>query len=435
VAVLLVPLLWLFPKRMGPHFAAVRWPGVVLGHLCWTLYGIGCIAMDFVDAEYVGWVAYILDKTPWQSGISVGGSPTLWDVAVAPLTTLAQQLVGELPTGEELVIVVGVCIAAELSIVLVAIALTSYATLGERYSVLFARVLKLTLWSTSSLIVLGIAMQCEYFGVIPRAVDEEYILAAYFVWLMWIWIRSTARYAGPAEGAGWQLRVPRCEKCGYQLTGLTATGRCPECADEVAKSMPDQRVRSAVGPISYFRTFVRVLHDPRFFRTLQMYDAPKRARRFALMTAFLGGPLIMVYSILVVMVFVAPGDLESIRRVWESAPWLSLEISLACVLLVGLFASVRVANWSIPFQDHVTVAFFNCAWLIPIAFTTIFMARIFYWYNLYGRINNVFHEDPGSTLLRIATLAVVSFLAFGLVPLVAFLRFVRGLRQVRFANA
>ena len=61
IAVLAVPLLWILPKRTGPHFAAIRWPGVIVAHLLWTLYGIACIYLA-VAAPECGWIAWFKDS-------------------------------------------------------------------------------------------------------------------------------------------------------------------------------------------------------------------------------------------------------------------------------------------------------------------------------------------------------------------------------------
>lgn len=80
-----------------------------------------------------------------------------------------------------------------------------------------------------------------------------------------------------------------CEFCGYNLTGLSADGRCPECGRPIADSLPRWRCPTAWERIEptgnlgrFFHTSAAVLfHPKRFYRTLATRLPSPRARSFA----------------------------------------------------------------------------------------------------------------------------------------------------------
>ncbi|MHC4697229.1 MAG: hypothetical protein ACYTFA_10835 [Planctomycetota bacterium] len=64
----------------------------------------------------------------------------------------------------------------------------------------------------------------------PVFVNSIFVLA---IWLFWSVLRGVGA-SGLAEPI---KRPPKCESCGYNLTGLTLEGRCPECGDPVVDSL------------------------------------------------------------------------------------------------------------------------------------------------------------------------------------------------------
>jgi len=80
-----------------------------------------------------------------------------------------------------------------------------------------------------------------------------------------------------------------CEKCGYTLNGLLASGNCPECGEPiVASTVEDKRQvpRWEQSPTPTIRdfastTFDVLVHPTRFFRTLTTRGSAEPPRRFA----------------------------------------------------------------------------------------------------------------------------------------------------------
>lgn len=80
-----------------------------------------------------------------------------------------------------------------------------------------------------------------------------------------------------------------CEGCGYELTGLPAGGRCPECGMPTAQSAADLRSlpdweRPEIGsaPARFFRTTFAILFRPTsFYRSLVTRNARTRSARFS----------------------------------------------------------------------------------------------------------------------------------------------------------
>lgn len=74
----------------------------------------------------------------------------------------------------------------------------------------------------------------------------------------------------------------RCESCGYDITGLPASGACPECGEAVAQSLPGHRTGSSWqqkrGVRAWFATNRRTLtHPGHQFRALRVDRAHGRA--------------------------------------------------------------------------------------------------------------------------------------------------------------
>jgi hypothetical protein len=99
------------------------------------------------------------------------------------------------------------------------------------------------------------------------------------------------RVAAACESARGPSRIanidPRCEWCGYNLTHVPETGKCPECGTAVALSLRSDLRRTGVawereeGPDHWLPTTLQVLKEPtRFYRSLHVRGDERRGRQF-----------------------------------------------------------------------------------------------------------------------------------------------------------
>jgi hypothetical protein len=137
----------------------------------------------------------------------------------------------------------------------------------------------------------------------PVNPEENLAVVLVGAWLLWtasVLVRLGGRYSGPKTGPTWQMRTPRCEVCGYVLTGLPVTARCPECGRLLAESLPQHRKPPAFavahGPVGTLRAFVRTTWAALFTRRFARGVVTQRGRRAARNYAFLMCLLIGIIS-------------------------------------------------------------------------------------------------------------------------------------------
>jgi len=390
VAVVLAPLLWLLPKRMGPHFTQSRWTGAIIAHICWTTYGIGCIVNAYVG-KYYSWIAYLTGQTPGGSDGDSWMAPSFSQLFRTPLAAIINGifeinsnliLYNNITVDSSVLIwsIFSVIVGTTLFILLLSFLLMPFITAGERWRYLFARSVKLTLWATTSLMVLGFAIQAIELFVNHRHHRELYTVMAvsvYIAFFLWIWIRSGIRYAGPAEGHGFQPRRPLCEQCGYILTGLSATDHCPECGRAVIESFAIIRSPTAFAEArnfvtripAFLNTFGNALAGYRFYRNLQIYNAHHAARRFAIWVYIVTGPLFF-FGYAIYSVLLSPFQLISFKNqleissafvvVWIFVIVALLVLSSFLVLCISLFGYL-------PIKPRATIVFYFSPWLVLFA--------------------------------------------------------------------
>ncbi len=446
IAVVLAPLLWLLPKRVGVHFAAVRWPGAIVAHVVWTIYGIGCIAITYQTPRY-SWVAYLSGQSPGQEPSSLWPPPTVSEIAGSPLAVLAWDVVHELTKVEQFLLGLGIAAAVEVGLVVLAGLLMPWAAAGERGRRLFGRCVKLTLWSTTSLAVLGLMLQAIELGLIwekgsDRGDAAGVAVALYVGWFFWIWIRSGMRYAGPAEGPGWERRRPLCEDCGYILTGLAAADRCPECGSPVRYSLPSCRRPPAFAQAGSSRlaripaflcTFGDALVDPGFYERLPVRDGYPAARRFAIAVCLLGVPVMAAGYFAVYFLLSVQGvgfNLDSAAAF--TMGWVGVTVPM--FLIMSLIGVLGTGFGYRRLQPFAIILFYHSARLLLVAILTVIVLACVTGLELQyyrGSIHLWF-------LGRVDAGLVYAGLPFVL-PLVLFLRMLAGLlqavHQTRFANA
>ncbi|NLE61507.1 MAG: hypothetical protein GX616_24410 [Planctomycetes bacterium] len=448
LAVVLVPLFWLLPKRMGPHFAAVRWPGVIVAHLVWVVYGLGCMTVAYWTPLF-GWVAYLTGRTSGRETEALWPDPTFSQIARAPMAVLGSLLAGNpefgvngwVGVGADLAIGLAMAVAVEAGLILLACLLMPYATAGERGQLLFSRSVKLTLWSTTSLPVLGIAFQAiELLNYTRKQLDELWAgaIGLYILWFVWIWLRSGLRYAGPTEGPAWEPRRPLCETCGYALTGLKPADNCPECGTAVALSLPERRrptafsaARSLIGrPIAFVRTWRDALRWD-FHRRLEIGSEYPTARRFAIVMCIVGGLLPQPTILADVILNVSRNrGLEG----WADfvAPCIGIGLAFLLVLSVLILASGVSGNGSI--RRAAPIVFYWSAWFIPLIAAVYLSLGLMYVIKKVLRIRREVPWFPGNWPDWGDLLCAGAALLIPIVFLFAAIRLARALRETRFAN-
>jgi hypothetical protein len=402
IAVLLVPLLWVLPKRMGLHFGRVAWPGVILGHLLWTVYGIGCVYLAF-EAPRTGLPGYIAQA--FESQAQHRDWPlTLSEAIRSPAALLASQIIEWSMSGtQEFAILIGGTLLAVVGIaVLGGVLLMPWSAGGEKRWRLFARCAKLALWSTSCGVVLGLALQVIALALLEpepdlwtststqELSDVAWLLAPLMVacWL-WIWLRSAVRHVGATEGPDSEPRRPRCESCGYGLTGLTPAGNCPECGRSVASSMPDKRHTSSFAAAhnvweriaGYVGVLFRVVFDASYIERIRLQSGWAQARYFALWSAVLTGPTAFAMYWILGLVLPESGPpvlalfslhfLQTLLVVWVGAALLLVMVISLILLPVLLLAG--------PFRPRAMVVFYNSAWALPLAVNAAVVVHVSCW--------------------------------------------------------
>lgn len=414
IAVLLVPLLWIFPRRMGLHFGRVAWPGVILGHLLWTAYGIGCVHLAF-EAPSTGLPGYIAQTFETQA------PPRDWPLTFSeairsPAALLASTVVEWSTSGmQEFAMLIGGTLLAVVGVAVVGGGLLMpWSAGGEKRRRLFVRCAKLSMWSTSCVVVPGFGLQVIAMRLKQSAPDpwnlagiwnpvgsEELFDVAWLAaplgvacWL-WIWLRSAVRHAGVPEGPDFEARRPCCECCGYGLTGLTSAGNCPECGRSVASSMTNMRHAPAFAAarnvlarvVGYAGDSFRIIFDASYIEKIHLRSGWMQARRFALWSAALTGPIAFAAYSSLDLVVSAGGLLD------ESGPPVPLLFSiqfLQAFLVVwvggGLLVVIAISLILLPvllmagpFRPRAMVVFYHSAWVLPMVMNAAVVVHVSCW--------------------------------------------------------
>lgn len=448
IAIVLAPLFWLMPKRMGPHFAAVRWPGIIAAHLLWATYGFFCIVNAYANVDY-SWAAYLSGQCPGQQSEILYPAPTLSQIARSPLAVTAY-----MPDDPMFALAIAMAGAVvELGVALAAITLIAYAVAGERELLLFARCLRLTWWSTTSLVVLGLALQVIELDLIWEPGTDSRLLATgvavtlYVAWFVWLVIRSGLRYAGPAERPGRERRRPQCEQCGYTLTGLTADVCCPECGNPIADSLPGNRqptpfaaAETTLARIpAFFRTAAGALAGRGFYKHLTLYNQHAHARRFAIWTCVLCGPVFCAaYGLTEILTFGRlrlGGAFDGVSE-WSALAVLAwTPVTVSALMILGFFGS-GVRYKSPRALASVAMLFYFAAWLLPSTVAVGVGAAGAAWMIEFNYVYSLRLGGPGTINDPVFVfLAATHGLPFLVVVVLGVFRLIRARRQTRFANA
>ncbi|MHC4066102.1 MAG: hypothetical protein ACYSUI_16625 [Planctomycetota bacterium] len=345
-------LLWFSPRHIGVRLAAAGWRAAIAAHLLGLILGIGVILWHELLP--------MNNPVPVQQivpGFAIGRELPVpqasWpEYLRGPFAAIAVILHAGSGPGGNIATLILLLAGLETAVVVLAVALMPFAAAGEPAGGLFGRCVRLTWWSTTMLIPLGIGWVLEsrwqrVLGVPGWWDPVDYAaLSLLAVWWLTVWLRSGYRYAGPPDGPAWQPRIPRCEKCGYEIVGLPTSTNCPECAQPVVDSLPDRRsppafalAKSPTGAIRAFWPTVRAAASDRtFFDRLAVSRGHTKARTFLLTTGVLNAAIVLLGTVTMQRVFMdesASIDLAAYGVV-ASCCWLVGQVLVAGLLSATL---------------------------------------------------------------------------------------------------
>jgi hypothetical protein len=415
----------LFPRRVGPYLGASSWAAAYVAHVLSVVLFFGLVGAAGLELEYAG-----------HSGEaeSIVGPYTVLEHIRRPFAAVVLLLFATTSKPFELV-VLGVAVAVvEAGIWIAGVALIPLYAAGEHRARLYFRCVKLLLWSTMCLIPLAVVFSpvAEWLDQNPFVADEwiALFMAAWALWWFTVLVRLGGRYAGPKTGPRWSPRAPRCDSCGYTLTGLPVSGRCPECGRAVQESLPERRrlpaFATAGWPSEWILGFVQTtgaaLAERRFARGVSVWRGHRAARNYAFVICVLIGLLYACGT----APFWPPDDSDFQPF---SRPAMSLVAGITAfscgvgwLLVVGLFVTGFGFRHA---ATRVVALCYSTAWLLVVALLSL--AGVWAIYIIHHRFHpHGFFDWP--VLRWIVMMPAVVALVL------SFFRVRRMLRETRYAN-
>ena len=434
-------LLWFSPKRAGASLAAAGWGAAITAHIVTLAVGWGLILWAETDM-----MLNPVGATPWAFGTELGAPHMTWSECLrGPLAAWATGLhfdtAGPGGWAQPLLTFAGI----EVGVVLLAVFLMPFAAAGEPGGRLFGRCLRLTWWSTTMMIPLGLGWLLDPLCRRLLALPDEWHpvdfagLGLFGVWWLIVWLRSGYRYAGPADGPAWQPRTPRCEKCGYAIVGLPVTTNCPECARPVKESLPERRTAPAFATAQTWAGSVRAFcptvrssaSDRTFFDRLAVLRGHTRARTFFLSVCLLNAVIVLLGTMAIQRAFVDKPVLRDLAAygIVAACCWLVVQ-----VLLAGLLTVVPALTTRRALQPVAVRMFYASSSVIAITCGAVVLALSC---GLVGpSVDSIGTAWPAYLLYLLAGLILsLGLVSFGAGVVLTGRNMLRALRQTRFANA
>jgi hypothetical protein len=205
--------------------------------------------------------------------------------------------------------------------------------------------------------------------------------------------------------------------------------------------MPDRREtpafvsgRGLFGKVrGFIRTSLQVVFDPHVYETMRMRNIFADARRFAIVSCIVATPIIVAVGVAVIKFFARP-EVSSNLFDWLAGMGVVTLVFLLLFGIVGVIAMASYGSRRSP-RFRLAVVFFHSAWLLPVLLNMIIMGALFYWLEVNEHIRQLFPRTDFGRMCTLFLSMMAGLVMIGPVPILAFLRFTRGLRQVRFANA
>ncbi|UCG17588.1 MAG: hypothetical protein JSV19_06060 [Phycisphaerales bacterium] len=435
-----IVLLWFLPKRVGASLAASGWHAAVAAHMLSVIVGLGLIVCaelpptfnSLVKQQFLGWDIEIDLPAPRMTCSEYVRGPF---AAIAVVVHAAGP--GSGGFARSLLALTGI----QGAVLLLAVVMMPFAAAGEPAGRLFGRCLRLTWWSTTLLIPLGLVWWAEpqwrSWLDLPdewHAVDSAALALFGVLWLI-VLLRSGYRYAGKAQGPAWSARTPRCEKCGYRIVGLPYSTNCPECARPVAESLAERRAPppfavadTPVRTISAFwPTAWKVITTRDFFARLPVHSGHSRARAFFLMVCVVNWGLAFLGAWRVGTAFQAEVVLV---HALADAVVVACVVLLGHVLLAAAFAGAVSAIARRALQPAAVATFYLMSSTVPITIGAVTL--------LVAGVTTATIVDDIATPLAVdvimSLLLAVGLVVFAWALVRALMNARRAIVQTRFAN-
>ena len=433
-------LLWFQPARVGASLAASGWRAAIAAHALGLLVGLGMILFAEMLPELNPRAAQ-QQRFGLQVECDIDMPQMSWSDAVrAPFAAVAFLLhtSSSGPSGPAWPLLV--VVAIEAGMVILAVALMPFAAAGEPAGRLFGRCLRLTWWSSTLLVPFGggwllNTLLQDQPGLLPEwhAVDAATVFG---MWWLVVFVRSGYRYAGPADGPAWCPRTPRCEKCGYTITGLPRSTDCPECGRPVSESLPERRgqpafavARTCRGAVwAFFWTLCRAIFSGTFSERMAVHSGYAKARKFFLMVCGLDAAVAFVAVATLGHFYKLPGIFGNMLAAAAVAAgvWAFGHVLLAG--LVNLLASIPGRR---PVQPTAVATFYSLSALASLTISPVLLV-------LAGCCAEEALDRMWTGGLPTVLVGVLLALALGACALAMFVAVrnaVRAIRRTRFANA
>lgn len=436
-AVLLLMVgLWFFPGTVAPHMAAARLRHALAAHLFALIFGVGMI----VWAVEFPFLNPAVGQPDLEATHTTPVTMTWWELLRGPPAALAAVTYDHAGRAG-MAAPIGWLIGLEAALLAVAVAAMPFGAVGESAGTVFGRSVRLTYWSTTLILPVGLAVLLEpqvreAFGLTMQWLPAHTIgVAACALWWLWVLLRSGWDCGGaPKVGAG-RPRVPRCEGCGYTIAFLPLSTQCPECGQAVAASLPQERTEPAVARAEgfwpwlrgFFATLRHALGDRSFFRALAVYRCQERARSFIIALCAIDAALILpgipgAYSAVV------GSTLES--ELWAGALAIATVGFCGQVLLAGLMASIVSAVAKRPLLPTSVATFYGLSSLLPLTAGALIGTVTYLVVELVINVGSARALLPG-----VIVMSAIAVSAWFWVGIRAVRCFVRAVRDTQYANA
>ena len=445
-------LYWLLPGRLGPHLAVGSW------RRAWAAHLISAI----LASSAVAYAAVTFDTEPGALPQQVSNHG-LREALARQVLLSADQTTAAGWSNVLPLMALGFLPLAELGLVALAILAMPWCAGGDSTGSVFKRSLKNVYWATTLLIpgtlaYLAVCMLAPSFAIgRVRGIAEQMVLLATLVMTgvaVFLVARALAvgagRYVGEPVGPAFAPREPLCERCGYRITGLPLTGRCPECGTPVRDSLPGggrqltawQRCEfNARGIAELVRMQSQIIRRPDFFETVPVQQGVSSARHFWWGTFLLIVLTSLAFSRLVqIIIPIVLADpryhgYDRSAEVLASLATLSVPIAGQTIML---FAACLWAQFRLGIRDYrvsATVCYYASPLMWPLMVVVLVSAIV-----ASSRLGEGIASWPGTNipgmlvtgpglLGTIVGLSVIGAILFW------WRRLCMGLRSVRYANA